>query len=102
MNFCYSRRPNKKLEIEFENEELFDQIRSVLANEMGATEGRLLESLDQIYLDFSLGNAQLRLHWDNYCGLVLIAVDSASEESLRKFGELLARHGFECKASLPR
>ena len=85
----------------FEDESIFDEIRRVLLTRARASEKRLLQTPDQIYLDLEIRGCPLRLHWDVFAGLVLIAVEKSSEAILEDIGQLLVGRGFEEDRSHP-
>lgn len=96
MQFQFKRGPAGQLEIWFKDESLFDRVRAILAGE-GGMEGKILETPDQIYMDFNIDQSILRLHWDNFAGLALIAIDQTSEGALRTFGNKLVALGYTCE-----
>lgn len=94
MKFAFKRRPEGKLEIRFQDEALFDRVRDIMNCETDLEEKKLLESPDQIYLDFAGNESALTLHWDNFAGLSLIALDKQSEAALLRVGNRLTSLGF--------
>jgi hypothetical protein len=76
-------------QLEFEDDTLFDKVGHYLTEEAGAKVSKCIESADQVWMDFELGNFVFTLHWDNYAGLFLKAGNSSSEAVLLDIGEKL-------------
>ncbi len=90
MNLNYSRTASGQLEIRFEDTSLFPYVKDVLLKDWGAREIERLETVDQVWLDLSVKNTALTLHWDEMAGLCLIANDHVGELILQKIGDYLS------------
>lgn len=89
MNIAYDRNAINQLEIRFADDCSFDEVKDLLKKYWAPKQTDQYGTYDQGWVDFTIQQQTIALHWDVFAGLCLISREPTGEALLRRTGSCL-------------